>query len=207
MLVAADGRYELAVYLLLVAILLDTADGRLARLLKATSKFGQEMDSLSDAISFCAAPALLVYHAILQPLHGVGVVISLTYLVAGVYRLARFNIISDIHEKAHRTVGVPTPVGAGYLMVLVLMRDHIPVPAAAAVVVMMAMLMVSRVRLPELKGRGFVPVAMLIGMASYLAIMAWPNWYTVAWWSVWNAVILVAARREDRDLELTELST
>ncbi|MEE8277926.1 MAG: CDP-alcohol phosphatidyltransferase family protein, partial [Thermoanaerobaculia bacterium] len=59
MLAAADDRYELAVYLMLLAILLDMFDGRIARRLKATSRFGQEMDSFGDSLSFCAAPALL----------------------------------------------------------------------------------------------------------------------------------------------------
>ena len=57
MLAAADGKFRLAVYLLFIAMLLDLVDGRLARKLGATSKFGQEMDSLSDSLSFCAAPA------------------------------------------------------------------------------------------------------------------------------------------------------
>lgn len=204
MLAAADGRYELAVYLLLIAILLDVADGRLARWLKATSKFGQEMDSLSDALSFCAAPAFLAHQALLGSLRGFGALVSSLYLVAGIYRLARFNLTSNVHAKARKTLGLPTPIGAGYLMVLVLMRDSIPEAAAAAVVLGMAMLMVSRISLPELHGRGPVAVTMLIGVANYLAIMVWPNWYTIAWWNLWNVVILFAARAEDRRLELSE---
>ena len=120
-LAAADGRYELAVYLLLLAILLDLFDGRVARWLRATSKFGQEMDSLSDALSFCAAPAFLAQRAILQPLGGAGIAVSLSFLLAGVLRLARFNLTSEVHGKASRTTGVPTPIAAGYVMVLVLM--------------------------------------------------------------------------------------
>jgi CDP-diacylglycerol--serine O-phosphatidyltransferase len=181
MLAAADGRFRLAVYLLVVAILLDAVDGRLARMLNATSKFGQEMDSLSDSLSFCAAPAFLVHQAILQPLRGVGVALTVTYVLAGVYRLARFNLTSDFHEKSRWTTGVPTPIAAGYLMALVLMRDQVPLVAAATVVLIMAILMMSRWHLPELMGRGFVPVALVVGIFNYLAVVVWPNWYTVGW--------------------------
>ena len=83
MLAAADGRFKLAVYLLVCAVLLDMSDGLLARKLHVTSKFGQEMDSLSDSLSFCAAPAFLVHQAILQPLGGFGVAVAARRLLPG----------------------------------------------------------------------------------------------------------------------------
>ncbi len=206
MLAAADGRFNLAVYLLFAAVLLDLADGRIARLLNATSKFGQEMDSFSDALSFVAAPAFLVHQAILAELKGFGVVVSVSYVLAGVFRLARFNLESDAHEKADQTIGAPTPVAAGYMMTLVLMRDLIPALAAVAVVLTMAMLMVSRVHLPELKGKGRVAKAMLLGVVNYTAVVLWPNWFTVAWWNLWNFVILILARADNRRSELSGTS-
>ncbi len=203
---AADGRFDLAVYLLFGALMLDMTDGILARKLHVTSKFGQEMDSLGDSLSFCAAPAFLVYAALLKPLHGLGVALAAVFVLAGVFRLARFNLTSDEHEKSRWTTGVPTPIAAGYVMALVLMRDRVPVPASAFVVLLMAMLMLSRWHLPELKGRGPVTTALLIGVCNYLAVMIWPNWYTVGWWNVWNVVILVlarvAARREEPEHDL-----
>jgi CDP-diacylglycerol--serine O-phosphatidyltransferase len=202
MIAAADGKFRLAVTLLLVAVLLDLADGRVARMLNATSRFGQEMDSLSDSLSFCAAPAFLVHQAILRPLEGLGVFVAVSFVLAGVYRLARFNLTSDEHQKASRTTGVPTPIAAGYMMALVLMRDQIPVPAAATVVLILAMLMLSRWHLPEVQSRGWLGVAFGIGMLNYFALVAWPSWYTVGWWNVWNLVILaVAARTETTDDE------
>lgn len=195
MIAAADGKFRLAVTLLMVAILLDLADGRVARLLHATSKFGQEMDSLSDSLSFCAAPAFLAHQAILRPLEGLGVFVAVSFVLAGVYRLARFNLTSDEHQKASRTTGVPTPIAAGYLMALVLMRDQIPVPAAATVVLIVAMLMLSRWHLPEIQSRGWLGAAFGVGLLNYLALLAWPNWYTVGWWNVWNLVILAVAAR------------
>lgn len=205
MLAAADGKFRLAVVLLMVAVLLDLADGRVARMLNATSKFGQEMDSLSDSLSFCAAPAFLVHQAILRPLEGLGALVAVSFVLAGVYRLARFNLTSDEHQKAAQTTGVPTPIAAGYMMALVLMRDQIPVPVAATVVLLLAILMLSRWHLPEVQAHGLLGMAFGVGLLSYFALIARPSWYTVAWWNVWNVVILAIASRtatseDDEDL-------
>ncbi|MFQ5525321.1 MAG: CDP-diacylglycerol--serine O-phosphatidyltransferase [Thermoanaerobaculia bacterium] len=205
MVAAADGKFRLAVILLMVAILLDLADGRVARMLNATSKFGQEMDSLSDSLSFCAAPAFLVHQAILRPLEGLGVFVAVSFVLAGVYRLARFNLTTNEHEKANRTTGVPTPIAAGYLMALVLMRDQVPAPAAATVVLVFAMLMLSHWHLPEVQSRGLLGLAFGIGILNYFALVAWPNWYTVGWWNVWNvAILLIAARTGAADADDSE---
>jgi CDP-diacylglycerol--serine O-phosphatidyltransferase len=206
MLAAADDRFELAVYLLVIAVLLDTFDGRVARWLKATSKFGQEMDSFSDAVSFCVAPAFLAQRAMLQELAGLGVIVSCLYLVAGVFRLVRFNLTSDVHHKARYAMGVPTPVGAGYVMAAVLMRDQISAPVGAVVVLVMALLMISRLPLPEMRGRSLVTYAILVGIANYFVVVFRPNWYTIGWWNLWNVVILLVAKGEDRRLEGAEPS-
>ena len=207
MLAAADGRFDLAVYLLVFAVLLDTFDGRVARWLKATSKFGQEMDSFSDAVSFCVAPAFLAQRAMLQELAGLGVIVACLYLVAGVFQLVRFNLTSDVHHKARYAMGVPTPIGAGYVMAAVLMRDQISAPVGAVVVLVMALLMISRFPLPEMRGRSLVTYAILVGIANYFVVVFRPNWYTIGWWNLWNVVILLVAKGEDRRLERAEPST
>ena len=84
MLLASNNRFDAAVYVLLLAIFLDMFDGRLARMLKATSDFGKELDSFSDAVSFGLAPSFLVYQALLQKLGIGGVMASLVFLLAGV---------------------------------------------------------------------------------------------------------------------------
>jgi len=198
MLSATQGDFEVAVYLLVAAIFCDLFDGQLARKLKATSRFGQQFDSLSDALSFGAAPAFLVYRAVLGPLGPWGVAAALVYLMAGVLRLARFNVTADAHTKDRRTLGVPIPVGAGYAMAVALMRDHLSAEAAAAVLVVMALLMVSRVRLPQIQKSSIVTTMMLVGIFNYLALVAWPSWRTVVWWNLWNGVILTAAWFEER---------
>lgn len=203
-LLAADGRYDHAVYLLVLAIVLDVLDGRVARWFRATSELGRQLDSLSDFLSCGAAPAVLVYLALLREWGAGGIVVVMVYVLAAMFRLARFNIVSDVHSKARRTLGAPSPIGAGYLMALTLMRDHIDPLGATIVVLFISVAMVSRIRLPELKGANHVTAMMGVGAVNYLAMVAWPNWYTVAWWNIWNLAILLAARAEDRELELRE---
>ena len=201
MVAAADGRFELSVYLLVVAILCDVLDGTIARLLGATSDFGQEMDSFSDAISFGVAPAFLVYLSVLRPLGFWGLAVSLIYLLAGVTRLTRFVLTSDAHSKELRTTGAPIPAAASYLMAAVLMRDSMSVQAIAVVVLVMALLMVSRIRLPSLKGKNIVTAMLLVGIVNYLLVVIRPGWITIGWWNVWNACILVAAKIQSNRLE------
>src|SRR5262245_6355348 len=85
---AARGQYERAVIFLFCAALCDLADGKLARALNATSKFGMELDSLSDMVSFGLAPAVLVYLSVLQGLGWIGVAAVLIYPLCGAIRLA-----------------------------------------------------------------------------------------------------------------------
>jgi CDP-diacylglycerol--serine O-phosphatidyltransferase len=197
-LAAAHGGYDLAVRLLVAAVFCDMFDGQLARRLRATSRFGQELDSLSDVLSFGAAPAFLVYMALLRDLGPWGVAIAVLYLMAGALRLARFNVTSDVHSKERKTLGVPIPIGAGYLMAVALMRDRLEPAVGAAVVVVMALLMVSRVRLPQLKANGIVGSMLLVGIGNYLAVVIWPGWASVIWWNLWNAVILATAWGTER---------
>lgn len=206
MIAAADGRFKTAVYLLLLCVVLDAMDGRLARKLGVTSKLGQELDSFSDAISFGVAPAFLAQRSVLAPLGPVGLAIGVFYMLAGIFRLARFNLLVGEHEKARRTMGVPIPIGASYVMALVLMGDRVPTEVAGLVILAMGLLMTSRLRLPDLVGRGMVGWALLIGIINYLLVMARPNWYTVTWWNFWNGVIVLAGWWEDRQLRLSAAS-
>jgi CDP-diacylglycerol--serine O-phosphatidyltransferase len=200
MIVASDGRYDLAVYLLVVAVVLDTLDGNIARWLHATSEFGQEMDSFSDALSFGAAPAFLIYHAVLRRMEPVGLTVALVYLLCAILRLTRFNLTTDAHCKDRRTVGVPVPVAASYLMVATLMRDQVRPSHVAFLVLLFAGLMVSRLPLPNLKGRNMVTLMLLVGIINYLAVVYRPCWETIIWWNVWNVLILVAAWVRERRL-------
>jgi len=112
-----DGRFQLAVGAVILAAVLDGIDGRLARLLKGTSRFGAELDSLADFVNFGVVPAMLVYLWSLHALGNLGWVVALALVIACALRLARFNVMLDDEEDApdwHKAffVGIPAPAGA-----------------------------------------------------------------------------------------------
>lgn len=113
---AFEGRFELAVAMVLIAAVLDGVDGRVARLLKSTSTFGAQMDSLADVINFGVAPALVLYAYILDQAHSFGWIAALLYAVSAALRLARFNTMSERPSKqkwlADYFIGIPAPGGA-----------------------------------------------------------------------------------------------
>lgn len=113
---AIGGEWEKAAAAIVVAGVLDGIDGRIARLLKGTSRFGAELDSLSDVTAFGVAPALVVYLWALSQVPGFGWVIALSHVVSCALRLARFNAQIDADDVPHKRLGyltgVPAPVGA-----------------------------------------------------------------------------------------------
>jgi CDP-diacylglycerol---serine O-phosphatidyltransferase len=151
-----EGRYELAVGAVILAIVLDAIDGRLARFLKGTSRFGAELDSLADFVNFGVAPAMLIYLWSLNSLKSLGWLVALCLAICCALRLARFNVAIDDPDKPawmmNFFTGAPAPAGAGlamapmYLGFLGLIPDGhsvawLVLPYIAAV----ALLMVSRV--------------------------------------------------------------
>ena len=116
---AFDGRFEVSVLAIIVAGIIDGLDGRIARLIKGTSKVGKELDSLTDVISFGVAPAFIMYFWKLNELGRLGWLICLIYVVCVALRLARFNVNST-NEPSWRDnffEGIPSPAGG----ILVLM--------------------------------------------------------------------------------------
>lgn len=114
---AIAGDFEKAVQAVILAGVLDGIDGRAARLLKAQSRFGAELDSLADSISFGVAPALIVYLWALRDQPSLGWIAALAFAICCVLRLARFNSRLDSLDQPHKQAGfltgVPAPVGAG----------------------------------------------------------------------------------------------
>ena len=109
-----DGNYNLAVTLILLAAILDALDGRVARLIKGTSEFGKELDSLTDFVSFGIAPVLILYFWDLNNYGKLGWAIALIYSVCCVLRLARFNLTKNENDQEWKNnffEGVPSPVG------------------------------------------------------------------------------------------------
>lgn len=159
---AFEGRLELAIYAILVAAVLDGIDGRVARLLKGTSRFGAELDSLADFVNFGVAPALILFSFTLHHAGGVGWAAALVFAIASCLRLARFNAaLDDPHRpewKKEFFVGMPAPAGAlaallpVYLFFLGLpMDDEVASPFALAYAIAIAFLMVSTV--PTFSGK------------------------------------------------------
>jgi len=116
---AFDGKFELSVIAVIVAGIIDGLDGRIARLIKGTSKVGKELDSLTDVISFGVAPAFIMYFWSLSEIGRLGWLISLIYVICVALRLARFNINSEAEAswKDNFFEGIPSPAGG----ILVLM--------------------------------------------------------------------------------------
>ena len=122
---AMDGNFTFAVLFLIVAAILDGLDGRVARLIKGTSNFGKELDSLTDFVSFGIAPAFIIYFWELNKLGKIGWLIVLFYAVCCVLRLARFNLtkFEDKEEwKNNFFQGIPSPAG-GCLILLPLIFE------------------------------------------------------------------------------------
>jgi CDP-diacylglycerol---serine O-phosphatidyltransferase len=181
-----EGRYELAVAAVMVSVVLDAVDGRLARFLKGTSRFGAELDSLSDFVNFGVAPALLLYIWSLNTLHTAGWVIALIFAICCALRLARFNVALDDPDKPQWAgmffTGAPAPAGAGlallpfYLGFLGLIDDgHAIAVVIGAYVVFVALLMVSRI--PTFSGKNTGSrirrevVLPVLGLGAFAAIM------------------------------------
>lgn len=152
---AFDGRWQMAVAFIIAAAIFDGLDGRSARLLKMTSKLGEQLDSLADFISFGVAPAVIVYLWVLHEVRGFGWAIALVFATCSALRLARFNAELEAPARPtwarHFFTGVPAPAAAGLALVPIMASfviggdivRHWLVSAVTLVVV--AVLMVSRV--------------------------------------------------------------
>ena len=115
---AIDGKFAIAIIAILFAGLMDALDGRIARLIKGTSKMGKELDSLGDVVSFGVAPALIMYFWNLQYLDKLGWFVCLVYVVCIALRLARFNVNSEDEPswKDNFFEGIPSPAGGIILL-------------------------------------------------------------------------------------------
>ncbi len=221
--VALDGLWHQAAALIVVAAVIDGLDGRLARLLKVTSRFGAEFDSLSDFLCFGVAPALILYMWTLHDLHGLGFVPCLMFAVCSALRLARFNasivegplaLGAEPPKPAYSQnffTGVPAPAGAGLVLFplfasLALREWDLPVLAElvrhkTVVVVFLVgvgALMVST--LPTWSFKNFkVPVEyvlpLLLGVAAYIALLVSEPWMALAAGGFIYAVMVPLAMR------------
>ncbi|MDG3010001.1 phosphatidylcholine/phosphatidylserine synthase [Rhodococcus sp. D2-41] len=222
---ALDHQPGSALAMIAGAAVLDALDGRLARLLSATTKIGAELDSLSDAISFGVAPAMVLYITLLQP-NSLGWVIALVFAVSIVLRLARFNTLLDDDTVPAYTrdffVGVPAPAGALICMVPIAALQQwghgwwTNRYAVAAWMLVTAALVVSRVPTLAMKSMSVPPrmaALLLVGVALVAAgLITYPYVVLIVLVAVYLAHIpfaihskrWVAARPETWDFKPSE---
>jgi CDP-diacylglycerol---serine O-phosphatidyltransferase len=143
---AIEGRLELGVVCVLIAAALDGVDGRLARFLKGTSRFGAQLDSLADFVNFGVVPAVILYHFVLKELKNFGWIVCIIFAIAMCLRLARFNVMIDDPNRPdwqkNFFTGMPAPAGAVTAMLpLYLHFLGVPVAPYGAVLVALYLLL------------------------------------------------------------------
>lgn len=199
---AFENRFELAVSMVLLAAFLDGIDGRVARMMRATSNFGVQMDSLADIINFGVAPALVLYVYILDDARSIGWIAALIYAISAGLRLARFNVMVDRPNKpkwlSEYFVGVPAPAGALLVLTPVYigflgfdvasyidadMRRYLAY-ATAAYTVLIGYLLVSRVPVWSGKAQGMIrrenALPFILIVVLYVALLMSFTWQVLA---------------------------
>ncbi len=180
---ALDSRFDLAIIAITFAAIFDSLDGRIARLIRGTSKVGKELDSLTDVISFGVAPGLILYFWTLNQLGKIGWMLVLIYTVCCALRLARFNISSsEITEawKINFFEGVPSPAGAGIVLlpVIISLSNFFTLPnqtlVSAGLIFVVSVLMVSKLPTYSLKKIVIprsVTVFLLLGISIFFGFL------------------------------------
>lgn len=209
---AISGMWREAIIAIILAGVLDGIDGRIARLLKAQSRFGAELDSLADSLSFGTAPALILFLWSLNDLTRLGWFAALAFAICGALRLARFNAQIDVTDQPHKSAGfltgIPAPVGAGLALLPMYLwiatgEDLFRQPALVACwTLLIAFLMISNVATLSwtlLRPRRDVRLAMiaLVGMV-FAALLLEPWWTLIAVCAVYLALLPYAWMRYAR---------
>lgn len=173
--VCAAGGEELffaSAYFILLGAMMDSFDGRVARMTGTSSRMGLELDSLADSATFCLAPAFLCYKWQLKSFGILGLIICAVFFLSGILRLARFNVMHEQQSKFF--IGLPTTIAACFLASIVicvdpdLLKFHF-VPLFAVVILLLACAMICSISFPtfkHLKGRTFFMVVLFIGAVS-----------------------------------------
>lgn len=177
-----EGHITTACWLIVLAAFLDALDGKIARLSGGASQFGVELDSLADILSFGVAPAVLVYTQVLNALGRWGWLISVVYIMAASYRLARFNLLADTEEKKG-FVGLPVPAGAFALVSFIIFSYHVwggleYGQILVSMIVLFSFLMVSQVGYDALPDRFTSPenrVKLVALSLAGAAVVFWPR--------------------------------
>jgi len=180
---AAENDFITAGWLIIIAVLCDGMDGKLARWTGTDSIYGFEMDSLADLVSFGAAPAFLVYTASLKAFGIPGFLVAFLYLLAGVYRLARFNVL-QAGDRSKGYLGLPIPVSGMTVAAFALFRVQMVQPVHDGILVFilaaLSVLMISTVPYdwPILQFHSTVYLKMksVFILLCVAAMAIFPNW-------------------------------
>ena len=190
---AMEGKFEFAVFCILLSSLFDALDGRVARLLRGTSDFGAELDSLSDVVCFGVAPGLLMYFWALGATSPVGWIFALLVPICCALRLARFNVMLDEGPQPsywkHFFVGLPAPGGAYIALVPIMLYFHFGCecfrsgPFVETFLFISAFLMASR--LPTISLKHFrIPVRFVVFVLAlagfYAGALVYQPWLTAS---------------------------
>ena len=179
LLLTVENRYIEAALAIFVAMIMDILDGRVARLMKATTQFGLEFDSLADVVSFCVAPAFLIYSFALSALGRPAWFGAFLFVICGALRLARFNVHTGTVDRRF-FVGLPTPAAAGVVVSAVILLQGVEASRWLLVTIaggtyVVALLMVSTFRYWSFKEFDFVrrrPLWTLLVMVLSVMIVA-----------------------------------
>jgi CDP-diacylglycerol--serine O-phosphatidyltransferase len=164
---------ERAAIMVIIAMLLDGLDGRVARALNAQSEFGKELDSLSDVISFGVAPAFIMYVVAFTEINPAAAwIVTAIFPICGALRLARFNVIAGIPGYF---IGLPIPAAGGVLCTLALFHNELNPYILLLSTLLLSFLMVSTIKYPSFKKAGIPKTALwltpiLIGIAVIVGI-------------------------------------
>jgi len=190
---AYEGRWEHACLAIFAAAVLDALDGRIARLLKGTSKFGAELDSLADILSFGVAPGMMLYFWSLETVGRFGWILVLIYAMACALRLARFNTATEDPNPpswaGNFFAGVPAPMAAGLVLLPMvisfnLFGDFMRRPEVVAVfVLLVSFLMVSNIPTYSFKKVKLAPsliLPLMVAVGMIIASMVSAPWVTLS---------------------------
>ena len=196
-----DGNYNLAVIFILIAAILDTLDGRIARLIKGTSEFGKELDTLTDFVSFGIAPVFVLYFWELNKYGKLGWAITLIYSVCCVCRLARFNLtkINDKENwKNNYFEGIPSPAG-GLLILMPLIFELTEINMDLNIInltpyftIIIAFLLVSKIPTLSLKKISISPKATVFTLLGIGTIFISLLYYTFEALLVFGMVYIIS---------------
>ncbi|MFG1294272.1 CDP-diacylglycerol--serine O-phosphatidyltransferase [Xanthobacter variabilis] len=213
---AIESRIELALAAIVFAALLDGIDGRLARALKGTSRFGAELDSLADFVNFGCAPALILYFWGLNEAGSFGWIAALIYAICAALRLARFNVMLDDPDRpafaADFFTGIPAPAGAitvllpVYLELIGVPHGGVSAPIALIYCLAIGFLMISTV--PAWSGKTIgrrirrdMVLPLFVLVALYFALLASYPWVVLAVCSIIYLALLPISTLRYRRLQ------